>query len=386
MEQALQGLLIVLVMVTARRAEEQLGDKPMKETDSPVEEYRALAREYQDAEKAYVKSSREKRNVLLTPPDWRKYAAQMMALAENHPTDPAAVDALVWVTRYSRSRSDGARAKAMVILARDHVTSDKIIGMFQWPFNPRDRESQTFLRLLMEKNPSKEIQGRACLCLAESLQAPLRFDRTGQPATGPKLNKEIESLLERAVSRYGDVREPFYGTVGRKAEGLLFEGRSLLIGKDVPDIDGKDQEGKSFKLSDYRGKVILLSFFGDSAIVGQFMYQEWRSLVKEYEGKPFALVGVNSDEKETLRQLIKGGTITWRSFWDGGSDKGPISVKWNISPWPTLYLIDAKGIIRQKWAGTQPYAQVDQAIKRLITEAEAGTKLDSGGGQTPSTN
>jgi peroxiredoxin len=38
----------------------------------------------------------------------------------------------------------------------------------------------------------------------------------------------------------------------------------LAVGKEAPEIEGEDQEGKKFKLSDYRGKVVLLDLWRDS--------------------------------------------------------------------------------------------------------------------------
>jgi hypothetical protein len=74
-----------------------------------------------------------------------------------------------------------------------------------------------------------------------------------------------------------------------------------------------------------------------------------RSLVKRLEGKPFALLGINSDKnRQELQKIIAKEAITWRSWWDGGSTQGPIATKWNIHGWPTLYLLDGKGVIRYK--------------------------------------
>lgn len=73
-----------------------------------------------------------------------------------------------------------------------------------------------------------------------------------------------------------------------------------------------------------------------------------RSLVNKMKNKPFALVGVNSDPEDKLKSLIKKKEVTWPCFFDGGDPSGPIATKWNISGWPTIYLIDRKGIIRFK--------------------------------------
>jgi peroxiredoxin len=99
------------------------------------------------------------------------------------------------------------------------------------------------------------------------------------------------------------------------------------------------------------------------------MYPHERSLVKKLEGKPFALIGVNSDKKrEDLKDVLKKEEITWRSFWNGGSTNGPISNAWHVQGWPTLYLIDAKGVIREKWEGIPPEGEADKAIDDLLKE------------------
>src|SRR5262249_275956 len=105
------------------------------------------------------------------------------------------------------------------------------------------------------------------------------------------------------------------------------------------------------------------------------MYPHERSLVKKMEGKPFALVGVNSeDDREKLKPVLKDESITWRSFGNGGSTDGPISTKWNGSGWPTLYVLDHKGIIRHKWLGAPAGSVMDEAIEKLVKEAEGEKK------------
>lgn len=57
---------------------------------------------------------------------------------------------------------------------------------------------------------------------------------------------------------------------------------------------------------------------------------------------------MNTDSKERLAKAIQKGNVTWNSWWDGGDTYGPIASKWNVKSWPTIYLIDKKGVIRYK--------------------------------------
>ena len=74
------------------------------------------------------------------------------------------------------------------------------------------------------------------------------------------------------------------------------------------------------------------------------MYPHERSLVAEMQGKPFALIGVNSDtDKQRLAERIAAEKITWRSFWNGpDGTNGPISTAWRVTGWPTTVLLRGK--------------------------------------------
>ena len=101
-----------------------------------------------------------------------------------------------------------------------------------------------------------------------------------------------------------------------------------------------------------------------------------RSLVKQLADKPFALIGVDSDEEiEVARESVEALNINWRSFWNGEKGTfGPIATKWNIDSWPTTYLIDAKGIIRYKNLRGE---KLDDAIEELMAEAGHEVELEA---------
>ncbi|MCX8239878.1 MAG: redoxin domain-containing protein [Akkermansiaceae bacterium] len=98
-----------------------------------------------------------------------------------------------------------------------------------------------------------------------------------------------------------------------------------------------------------------------------------RSLVEKWKNEPFAVVGVNTDPPETLSKLVKDGTVTWRNFRDEKVG-GEISGKWEIVGWPTVYVLDHKGVIRHVDLRGR---DLDLALGKLIKEA----KEEAGGGK-----
>src|ERR1700720_2140993 len=105
------------------------------------------------------------------------------------------------------------------------------------------------------------------------------------------------------------------------------------------------------------------------------MYPHERSLVKKLADKPFALLGINSDiNKEELKKVMEKEEITWRSFWNGPEGtNGPISKKWNVHGWPTIYVLDHKGVIRYKNVRGE---KMDEAVDKLLKEQEGDAKKD----------
>ena len=103
------------------------------------------------------------------------------------------------------------------------------------------------------------------------------------------------------------------------------------------------------------------------------MYPHERSLVDRLKDKPFALIGVNSDsDKTALSKRMKEENITWRSFWNGPKGTwGPIAAKWNVSSWPTIYVLDHKGVIRFKGVRGE---KMDAAVDKLLEEMSGGDK------------
>jgi hypothetical protein len=278
----------------------------LDKSSSPPEQFLAILKESQDrynaSHKEYVASapkgsmpSDERRMELVARAYRIKYeqAPKLVALAEKYPKDPAALDALleaVWQVNgvpwpVELVGRDEARPRAFAILLREHLRSDRLGPLCERISYGLCAEYETFLRAVVAESPHKQIRAQACLALAHFLNnRSLRLDLVEQqPALAREFADlygkdylarsrrqdstravaEADALLERAVREFGEIKLPDGGTVVEKAEPELFGIRHLSVGKVAPEIEGTDQDSVRFKLSDYRGKVVLLDFWSE---------------------------------------------------------------------------------------------------------------------------
>jgi len=99
------------------------------------------------------------------------------------------------------------------------------------------------------------------------------------------------------------------------------------------------------------------------------MYDHERSLVNKYSGRPFVLLGVNTDpEPDTAQKAVQENNLNWRSWYDGAPG-GPISRAFAVVGYPTILLVDHHGVIQHR----SPFGDVDmdEAIDQLVKAAEA---------------
>lgn len=361
-------------------------------------------------------------------PPWqtfRTFAPEFLRLAAEAPHEPAALAASLAAAEYGSPCLDTCQyegttngplmEQVLGTIASGGRRDDERVGrlclaLSRLPSPVRE----AFLRRMVRESGDRVVRGRASLALAELLKTKLACaESLSRPVTAEieakaeqtwggaylahlrscdraALGTEVESLLDRVVEEFGDVafargtsETPVWRataekdlaagkTLGSVAEADLAEIRRLAVGCVAPEIEGRDAEGTSFKLSDHRGKVVVLTFSGNWCGPCRSMYPYERALVERLRGRPFALLSVNTDETlATLRKSVDAGEITWRCWWDG-SPGGPIASRWNVRAWPTIYVLDARGVIRAKDA---PDESLDGLIDGLLAEDAGVTRV-----------
>lgn len=363
----------------------------------PAEQYRALLQDWQKYVDRATKEAAEattdeakkrfsKENVEIT----HSTGMRALQIARTHPMDPAALDALLWIvhTGYEPETGEAWRLLISAYLGSERLAQACRDTRRDVAANPVLAER--FLREAMMKSPHREVKGQACFALAIFLN--FRAEVARLCAASPEdrkrwesmlktpenlalyrdrapddLAKEAEGIYRRVVAEFSDLKDAKGRPLGERAKGELNEIGNLGVGKTAPEIEGEDAEGRRFRLSDYRGKVIVLTFSGNWCGPCRAMYPAERELVAKLRDQPFALLSVNTDDsKETLRKSIASGEVTWRCWWDGAPG-GPICTSWGIELFPTVHVLDHRGVIRHRGEGGE---KLEEVVNTLLKEIE----------------
>ncbi|HEV8111829.1 MAG TPA: hypothetical protein VGR31_03560 [Planctomycetota bacterium] len=247
----------------------------------------ALRKQYDDAQSEYYTAMRaaktpEEREKLKGP-DAGEWAPKFWDIWREDPKDAAALDALSWIVEESPTPKD--RDDALAAVEKDHLKSPGLAPLCVRLGNTLQIGTKLLERIFAE-NPDATVRGTALYQIAnhrlESVRTAKEIAGLDEAKRGPvhgwlgeeryqellkldaaKTEAEALGMLDRVVKEFADVPTQRGSTLGETARADLHEIRDLVVGKPVPDIEGEDLAGVKFKLSDYRGKVVLLDFWGN---------------------------------------------------------------------------------------------------------------------------
>jgi peroxiredoxin len=291
-------------------------------------------------------------------------ARRALNLAARHPGEPIALEARCWVICGGLGFFPETEEAFRLLMDR-HIKDGRLapvceIAAAYWT-NP---VAEQFLRRALSGSPSREVRGKAAYALAQCLERATREQLRQDPAGTARRRAEAERLLERVLNEYADV-PAFHTTLGEEADGILFRRRHLDIGKQVPDFQCVDANGRVCHLTDYRGKVIVLDFWYVECGPCRARFPGLRKLAECYARRPFALLLVSGDEDKSKWQSFLAKEPVPGTQWYSGP-KGVVE-RWGIYTYPFVFIIDAEGRIRNR--NPRP-AELDGIVSKLVVEAE----------------
>ena len=297
-----------------------------------------------------------------------KVGEKMLALAKENAKDEAAFDAVM--------AAIGMGTKdASEFLVATFVDDARIVKAI--PQLGRGSDGEKILNLIGDKSKSKDVQGAAKFAAVQSIVEGTDYPSTGKPMPEKESAAKFFAANEKLatiVRDFGDVKTAAMGpgeapTVAQAAKKIKFFIENLTVGKTAPDAECELlEEGKKAKLSDYRGSVVVLDIWATWCGPCRAMIPHEREMVKHFEGKKFKLVSVSADaKKETLTKFLEKEEMPWTHWWNGA--KGGLVEEYQIRFYPTVYIIDGKGVIRAKHLRGD---DLEKFVDKLL--AESGPK------------
>ncbi len=140
----------------------------------------------------------------------------------------------------------------------------------------------------------------------------------------------------------------------------------------MPELKLTDIDNKLFNVTDYKGKVVLIQFWGFWDPNCTKILPAQMSLHEQYNKRPFEILGVNTDSsKEDFEVGMQKFKLAWRNVKNLQPDGSSISVEVGAKISPTLILVDHSGNVQNIWEGTYTAEELNTAVEALVKSAEA---------------
>lgn len=260
------SLFLLVALAGASRAQESGGavaatpaqttsDTSAKKLQAIIDRFNAKRDEVYAA---YAKAGTdEERGKILAGLPGKAYIPEFRAVAEEAKGTDTAVKAWMWVLRLAKDSDKQEALRVIDVLLSDYMQS---AAMAELPGELRYAGYQIgeepvveALRAMVAESPHDRVRAGALFSLGSVL-----LDSKEEAK-----RSEGRDCFEAIVAEYGELAYGSDSTYGKAAEGYLYELDHLQIGMVAPDFEAVDENGAAWKLSDYRGKVVVVDFWGN---------------------------------------------------------------------------------------------------------------------------
>ncbi|MBC7979622.1 MAG: redoxin domain-containing protein [Armatimonadetes bacterium] len=305
-ELASEKWVLEMKLATTPQARQELQMKQPKPTPTAIELWRAIGTSLQE--------------------DWTiPHAAFFLNISRNlTTTDQQGIPQVAFVKE---------RQLILKTFAEHHLAKPDILPFCIALIDSQDPQAISLLEKIQAENPDKSIQGVAALGAALLLK-PLGDD--------PEVMKKRLTYLRSAIIHSAD-QKIGQTSVADIVTDELYVIKYLSKGRDAPDLSGTDVAGRPVKLSDLRGKIVVLLFWDARMAETDKIIQITNQLVTKFRGKAVAVLGITSEPIERIRSLQADDSIMWNNIHDS-TDK--LAWEYRITFRPAVFILDGVGKIQ----------------------------------------
>lgn len=319
-----------------------------QEAASPLAaEIRSIIDEYENSvrantQKIIAATTEEERNKYRsTIPSAGPYATKMMKLVQANLAEPDVVKGVSWLVTGAAGFPEGQEALKMLgSTFADCKGIAEAVKQLEYHGLP----AEPILKAVIEKNPNREEKAAALYSLGAVHFK--NFDASADRVSGEASKQKALDAFQQLNAGFADVTIQGFNLSDFAAK-MLFEMTSLQVGSEAPEIEGKDAEGQAVKLSDYRGKHVIVIFWGGWCHACHGTLPLVNEAVAQLKDKNAVVLGVNTDIEPESKKALADYKVAFRNVMDG-TTSGPNTSLYNLRNFPTLYLIDPKGVIEIK--------------------------------------
>lgn len=319
-----------------------------QEAVSPLAtEIRSIIDEYENSVRANTQkiiaatTEAEKNKYRSSIPSAGPYATKMMKLVKANLDQPDVVQAVSWLVTGASNFPEGQEALKML---GSSFADRQGIAVAVKQLEYHGLTAEPVLRAVIEKNTHREEKAAALYALGAVHFK--NFDASADRVSGEASKAKALDYFQKLSADFADVTVQGF-KLSDFAAKMLFEMTNLQVGCEAPEIEGKDAEGVYCKLSDYRGKHVIVIFWGGWCHACHGILPLMNQTAAQLKDKNAVVLGVNTDIEAEAKKALADYQVTFRNVLDN-TTSGPNTSLYNLRNFPTLYLIDPKGVIAVK--------------------------------------
>ncbi|WP_163859934.1 peroxiredoxin family protein [Paenibacillus elgii] len=183
-----------------------------------------------------------------------------------------------------------------------------------------------------------------------------------------KAKREWQPLLQRTVVfvvGYALIASLAANVWDKPSTGTVEAGANigLKIGQQAPDFELPLLDGRTVKLSDYRGRTVVLNFWATWCPPCQAEMPHMQQVHAEQESNGVTILGVNATSTEVSEPVVRAWVKEWGLTFPIVLDRqGEVGKAYRVNAYPATFVIDAQGTIREKHPGPMNKEMLEQAI------------------------